>query len=127
QRDDLDGKQLQAKSSVRQKAMAPAVRKEWQRLSQQMAAYDKLKPGPLSATLGVTDVGPVAPPTFLLQRGDWRNKGEEVKPGIFAILDAKPAAIPARASGTTGRRAALAEWLTRTDNQLTARVMVNRL
>ena len=49
----------------------------------------------------------------ILPRGDGRSKGEEVKPGIFAILDAKPATIAARASGTTGRRAALADWLTR--------------
>src|SRR5205823_10554153 len=35
---DLVGKQLQVKTDVMSKAMAPAVRKEWQELAERMAA-----------------------------------------------------------------------------------------
>jgi hypothetical protein len=43
------------------------------------------------------------------------------------IIDSKPATILHHSSKTTGRRAALALWLTDKNNPLTARVMLNRL
>jgi mono/diheme cytochrome c family protein len=71
------------------------------------------------------------PPTHLLIRGDWPRPGEPVEPGIPAILTSarRHFAVPAppKDATTTGRRTALAEWLTRPDNPLTARVIVNRL
>ena len=62
-------------------------------------------------------------------RGDWRHPGKEVAPGFLSILDDRPAQRPGPEArrATTGRRAALARWLTGSDNPLTARVMVNRL
>src|SRR5262249_7575278 len=76
-----------------------------------------------------TDVGPVAPPTHLLKRGNWRHKGAEVAPGFLSVVDPETPAIPPPAPGatSTGRRAVLAQWLTRPDHPLTARAMVNRL
>ena len=71
------------------------------------------------------------PPTPLLQRGEYQKPGEIVEPGIPTILSDpnRAFAVPKMASGapTTGRRTALAEWITRPENPLTARVMVNRL
>ena len=71
------------------------------------------------------------PPTHLLIRGEWTRPGEIVAPGIPAILDdpRHPFTLPTPPAGTvtTGRRLALAEWITRPDNPLTARVVVNRL
>src|SRR6202035_4546337 len=54
---------------------------------------------------------------------------EEVQPGFLTILDAGPAKIvpPALAPESTGRRTALARWLTDPENPLPARVMVNRI
>ncbi|MEX2260943.1 MAG: PSD1 and planctomycete cytochrome C domain-containing protein [Bryobacteraceae bacterium] len=71
------------------------------------------------------------PPTSVLLRGDPKNPGEEVSPGVPAVLDdpSRPWQMPEPAAGgsTTGRRKALADWLTRPDHPLTARVMVNRI
>jgi hypothetical protein len=51
-----------------------------------------------------------------------------VQPGFPSFLsDAKPDATLPEDINSTGRRAALARWLTKKDNPLTARVMVNRL
>jgi mono/diheme cytochrome c family protein len=58
-------------------------------------------------------------PTHVLLRGDYRNKGEEVQPGVPAVLGALPA-------GMKGDRLALATWLVDPKNPLPARVTVNR-
>ena len=77
------------------------------------------------------DVDTTPPPTYVLERGDPQNRGEEVQPGVPAVLDdpVHPFQVPPPdAKGmTTGRRSALAEWLTRPDHPLTARVMVNHI
>jgi hypothetical protein len=79
----------------------------------------------------ITDEGKDAKPTHLLLRGDLHAPGPEVQPGFVASLiggEEKPAAItPPEKGGTTGRRAALANWIANKDNPVTARVMVNRI
>ncbi|HMC63510.1 MAG TPA: DUF1549 and DUF1553 domain-containing protein, partial [Gemmataceae bacterium] len=108
--------------------MKPEVRKEWQGLARQMAESTPPKPNaPLAMVF--TDIGAVAPPTFLLRRGEWRHRDREVAPGFLSAIDDKLAAIPGPKPGakTAGRRSVLAEWLTRPDQPLTPRVMVNRL
>ena len=57
--------------------------------------------------------------TQILVRGDFRNKGEEVKPGIPQSLGKLPADMPAN-------RLALAKWLVDPRQPLTSRVTVNR-
>ena len=57
--------------------------------------------------------------TFVLARGDYRNKTEKVKAGVPAILPRLP-------KWTLPNRLALARWLVSPDNPLTARVAVNR-
>jgi hypothetical protein len=109
------------------KSMKPEVRQQWKELGKQMAEFAREKPR-LGTAMTMTDVGSMAPPTFLLKRGDWRQPGQEIAPGYLSAIDDREAAIPASPnSRTTGRRAALAQWLTRPENPLTARVMVNRL
>ena len=79
------------------------------------------------------DVGP-PPPTFLLKRGDYRTPGREVLPGFLRVLCASDAAAMVKieqiGNGSSGRRTALARWLTDADTPagaLLARVMVNRI
>ena len=57
--------------------------------------------------------------TFILGRGDYRNKGEKVTPGV-------PAVLPPLPPGAPPNRLGLAEWLLDPGNPLTARVAVNR-
>lgn len=59
----------------------------------------------------------------LLVRGEVSQRGDRVPRGFVEVLNTVPAPpIPARASG----RLELASWLTRPENPLTARVVVNR-
>ncbi|HVC97985.1 MAG TPA: PSD1 and planctomycete cytochrome C domain-containing protein [Pirellulales bacterium] len=79
------------------------------------------------------DLGP-PPPTHLLVRGDFESPGAEVPPGFLRVLcrseaDAVATVAPPH-EGTSGRRTALARWLTATDSPaagLLARVHVNRI
>jgi len=93
-------------------------------LRRELAKFDSLKPTPLPTVLAVTDVGATAPPTVIPKR-----PGEVIAPGILTILDPEPMTIPKlpTAPNSTGRRAALARWLTRPENPLTGRVIVNRI
>jgi hypothetical protein len=70
-------------------------------------------------------------PTYLLRRGDYLSPGRLVGPGVPSVLtdgktpfEVKP---PWPVARQTGRRLALARWLTQSDHPLTARVLVNRL
>jgi hypothetical protein len=79
-------------------------------------------------THAITDVGTEAPPTYRLIGGDWRKPGGRVQPAFPAALGggSPDTSLPAGLH-STGRRAALARWLTDPGNPLTARVIVNRL
>ena len=74
------------------------------------------------------DISDNPPLTHVLGVGLYTNPGEEVEPGFLSILDSGPAKIEKPADmPTTGRRTALAKWLTDPENPLTGRVMVNRI
>jgi mono/diheme cytochrome c family protein len=57
--------------------------------------------------------------TFILGRGDYRNQGDKVQPGVPAMLPALPKDAPLN-------RLTLAKWLVDPGHPLTARVAVNR-
>jgi hypothetical protein len=69
------------------------------------------------------------PATRLQHRGDPDQPKQVVPPGGLAVLDAmlplpEPKSVP---GGSSGRRLALANWLTDPRHPLTARVLVNRI
>ena len=68
-------------------------------------------------------------PTYILHRGEHDKPGRLVGPGVPSVLtDGRtPFVVRPPFPGKTGRRLALARWLTRADHPLTARVMVNRV
>jgi hypothetical protein len=92
------------------------------KLQKELSAFDAEKPAPLPVTLTASDIGPTAPPVRIPKR----DKLGEIAPGFPTILEEGPAKITPFGS-TTGRRAALAKWLTNPENPLTARVIVNRV
>ena len=68
--------------------------------------------------------------SYLLQRGDPVGFGDPVEPGVPGVLQSaalKPYAPVPPFAGTSGRRLALANWLTQPNHPLTARVMVNQM
>jgi mono/diheme cytochrome c family protein len=83
--------------------------------------------------LAAWDVSKTPSPTYILQRGNYLAPGAAVEPGIPAVLDdpQHPLQFPDPKQHPewrhTGRRLALAEWLTRPDHPLTSRVFVNRV
>ena len=69
------------------------------------------------------------PPSYFLIRGDVNSHGSLMKPGFVTVATQgdPPVELPTPGGHTSGRRLALAEWLTSPDNPLTARVAVNRI
>jgi hypothetical protein len=102
-------------------------------LKQAIHALERTLPRPPAHAMALVDRKSRASDTYVLRRGEPKNRGPKVDPrppGV--ILASQPAGSFTSesivASGEkTGRRAALAKWLAAGDNPLTARVIVNRL
>ncbi len=106
---------------LRMKAEAP--------LKQLGELKGKLKPEPAVRVL--TDTGGDPSGSYILRRGDAIQLAESVEPGVPSVL--KVGLTPYRIEkppigiDTSGRRLALARWLTQSNHPLTARVMVNHV
>ncbi len=99
-----------------------AKKAEYKALQEELKKFDHLRPKPLMEAFVATDAGPKAPAVSIKTR-----KGEqEIEPGFLSIIDANPPKIEPKGN-STGRRTALANWITRPDNQLSTRVIVNRV
>lgn len=121
-------KQMIVPSSAMQSALKPADRQVWIELSGKMKRLDKSTPPSPPIASGMADEGPSSPLVRLLVKGNFALPAEEVAPGFLSVFQGLLPAFEDRPTAlSSGRRAALASWMTRTDNPLTARVMVNRL
>lgn len=111
-------------------AMSESDKSRSRELQAQIKKLESRKP-PLPVAMGMQESGGAAPKTFLLERGELSNAVEEVHAGFPVILltdtKAAPASIEPPRPKTSGRRTALANWMTLPGNPLTSRVMVNRI
>lgn len=91
------------------------------------AVRDKLKPKPHVRIL--TD-NPEPSVSYLLKRGEPVGFGDPVEPGVPVVLQnaaLKNYTTVSPFAGASGRRLALARWLTQPNHPLTARVAVNQI
>jgi len=121
----MQGRTRNAVARLKQKD--PEKYLEYQDLEADLKKFDKLKPKELPQLSTVTELGHAdAPPTYVLFKGIYDRKLEEVQPGFPSLFtDEKPDIKPTATS--SGRRTALANWLIEPGNPLTARVFVNRV
>ncbi len=120
--------QLERGAADALKKLPADKKKALDELSRQLDAIGPRPQPPGPAVMGVCDIGRQAPPTHLLAGGDWRKPRAEMPPGFLDVLRPAVADVsPVPTADSTGRRAALARWLTQPDHPLTARVLVNRL
>jgi hypothetical protein len=108
------------------KTLKGAEAKRYKELEAKLKTFDAIKPAdePLAQTL--VDMNTEPPKTFMLTNGNYDAPTQEVAPGYLSILDPSDAVI-AKTNGSTGRRAALANWLASASNPLAPRVIVNRV
>ena len=122
---EVNEKQLLAK-------MGKPQQQRREELKQRLAQLAKEKPQPpaTAAAMACVELPAGVPKTELLAGGSIEAPIGEVEPAVLAVVDANrkiPIDISPPRAGTSGRRAALAKWLTDPGNPLTARVMVNRI
>jgi hypothetical protein len=120
--------QLRAGADSAMSKLPPEKKKQFDELAKRLVAAGTKPTPPGPTVMSVSDIGRRVPPTHRLAGGDWRKPREEVQPGFLDAL--RPAVEDVKATpvgDSSGRRAALARWLTQPNHPLTARVMVNRL
>ena len=99
---------------------------QFDEVEQQIAGLSERKRSPRLA-MGATDSDASPPVTRVFYQGDFQSPREPVEPGFVSVLLPGPAALDPPHDATTGRRLALANWITSPDNLWTARVIVNRI
>jgi hypothetical protein len=116
------------KDAALEKNLKGDAKERYAALKKELAQYDSIKPADPPVAEVMVDQGREAPATHVLAKGVWDAPLEEVQPGFLTILDPDPAKIvPPEGLESSGRRAALANWLADPNNPLTTRVMVNRI
>ncbi len=82
-----------------------------------------------TAPLALIETSAKARPTFVLRRGNNKTPGAEVQPGVPAALRFREVSFAAMTpnSKSTGRRRALANWISAPENALAYRVLANRI
>ena len=118
---DLSPVSLLTRMSPEEKTTVQALESELAKLEKQRKSYAKIE--------ALYDCGP-PPETFVHRRGDHESKGATVAPGGLEVLSTAGEVLEKPTPSSSGRRLALADWLTREGTpaaSLVARVYVNRV
>jgi hypothetical protein len=121
-----NAKQMKVEPEALTALMSAGERQAWTGLTKALKQQAKDAPPEPPTASGMAVAPGEVPPVFLLRKGNFTSPGEEVPPGFLSVLGPTALDDPASSSASTRRRA-LAEWLARPENPLTARVIVNRL
>jgi hypothetical protein len=113
-------------------AANPADHARRERLKREIYEIERTAPRPPAQAMALIDDQSRLTDTFVLRRGDYQVHGPKVAPSPPGVILASQAkgSFPVRIEGKgtkTGRRLALAKWLSDPENPLTGRVVVNRL
>ena len=116
---------------VKKRVPASISEAQFQRYEAAFTERDRLRKAPpagLAMALRVTET-PTIPASHVMLRGNPHVPGDEVKPAFLSVLAPPAPVIPAvnPDARSSGRRLALANWIASPQNQLTARVMANRV
>src|SRR5712692_3554553 len=120
----------------------PELAASYEPLKDALNKHQAARPKPLPKIAALTDVTPQPPPHHLLARGNYTKPLRSVEPGVPAVFCTasnrfvaaplgKPAATeegsaPAKPA-SSGRRLALARWLTSPEHPTVTRLLVNRI
>ena len=101
------------KDAAVEKSLKGEVKERYAALKKELAQYDSIKPPDPPVAEAMVDQGREAPATHILAKGVWDAPLDEVQPGFLSIIDPNPAKIvPPEGIQSSGRRTALANWLT---------------
>jgi hypothetical protein len=114
-------KRRPARPAQRPKVDQKQVRDQIKKLQDRLDAMEVAPSGALDLAMGVGEGLPKNSP--VLNRGELKDKGNEIPRGVLTVLRTGDARIGPRHSG----RMELAHWIANKDNPLTARVIVNRV
>lgn len=103
-------------------AMPQKAREERDKIKTRMHDIEARKPQPSPQSFTIADNGTGG--TNFLKRGNPKSKGARIEPGFPRLL--APQGLQA-GNGKVPDRLDLAQWLIRSENPLTAKVMVNRI
>ena len=121
----LASKQIDRRKTKLYRRLKPEQRTIYDKTFENLANLAKELPIQ-EAYMGVSEKDTKAPATFRLAQGDVRKPKEEVQPGFPLWIEKEQPHITAL-SNSSGRRTALAKWLTQPTHPLTSRVIVNRI
>ncbi|MBS0372576.1 MAG: DUF1553 domain-containing protein [Proteobacteria bacterium] len=101
---------------------------EYEKVVAELKKFDELKPKDPGNISTATELGHSdSPSTFVLFKGIYDRKLEEVQPALPAALSGGQNPQIVATAASSGRRTALANWIASPSNPLTARVLVNRV
>ncbi len=109
------------------KGLKGEAKATYAKLEAKLRTFDALKPAELPIAMTMVEDAAAVPKTHILRGGAYDAEEAEVQPGFLSILDASDISVTPPMAGKSGRRTALAKWLTDAKNPLTARVIVNRV